>query len=56
MKNFLSDNLASTLGKVFLVKKVDKSKKTKSAVTPSLVWSAEKYWAEVVFDLFYISS
>lgn len=55
MKNVLLDNLASALGKVFLVKMVDKSKKTKSSVTLSLVWSAEKYWIEAAFDLLYIS-
>lgn len=55
VKNFLLDNLASALGKVFLVKMVDKSKKTKSSVTLSLVWSAEKYWIEAAFDLLYIS-
>lgn len=55
MKKFLLDNLASTLGKVFLVKMVRKSKKIKSPVTLSLVWSAEKYWIEVALDLLYIS-
>lgn len=53
VQSYWLESLARTLGNVFLVKMMEKSRKTKSSVTPSLVWSVEKAWTELSLDLLY---